>query len=64
MEIGRKIKENRVNKELTQEQLAKKLNVSRTTISSWETGRTYPDLEMIVRFIFRNESILQSINAC
>ncbi|WP_411830086.1 helix-turn-helix transcriptional regulator [Metasolibacillus meyeri] len=38
----------RVENKLTQEQLAEKLQVSRSTISSWETGRSYPDLEMII----------------
>ncbi len=38
----------RVENKLTQEQLAEKLQVSRSTISSWETGRSYPDLEMVI----------------
>ncbi|MGG5330738.1 helix-turn-helix domain-containing protein [Enterococcus sp. AZ163] len=48
MNIGDKIKEQRLKKEWTQEQLGQLLNVSRPTISSWEVGRNYPDLEMIV----------------
>lgn len=48
MNIGDKIKEQRLKKELTQEQLSDLLNVSRSTVSSWEVGRNYPDLETIV----------------
>lgn len=48
MNIGDKIKEQRLKKELTQEQLSALLNVSRSTVSSWEVGRNYPDLETIV----------------
>ncbi|EOH97085.1 hypothetical protein UAW_01567 [Enterococcus haemoperoxidus ATCC BAA-382] len=48
MNIGDKIKEQRLKKELTQEQLSELLNVSRSTVSSWEVGRNYPDLETIV----------------
>lgn len=48
MNIGDKIKEQRLKKEWTQEQLGQLLNVSRPTISSWEVGRNYPDLEMVV----------------
>lgn len=48
MNIGDKIKEERLKKEWTQEQLAKLLNVSRSTVSSWEVGRNYPDLETII----------------
>lgn len=48
MKIGVKLKEARLKKELTQENVANILNVSRTTISSWEVGRSYPDLESIV----------------
>jgi transcriptional regulator with XRE-family HTH domain len=39
----------RNNKNLTQKQLAERLNVSRATISGWETGRNVPDLEMVVK---------------
>lgn len=48
MNIGEKVKEQRLKKGFTQEQLGEILNVSRSTISSWEVGRNYPDLETIV----------------
>ena len=48
MKIGSKIKEQRLKKGWTQEQLAGLLNVSRSAVSSWEVSRNYPDLEMIV----------------
>lgn len=47
--IKDKLKEKRKESKITQEMLAEKLHVSRTTISSWETGRTYPDLNMVVK---------------
>ncbi|MEK4520107.1 helix-turn-helix transcriptional regulator [Psychrobacillus sp. FSL W7-1457] len=48
MNLSGKIKKLRAENKLTQEQLAEKLKVSRSTISSWETGRSYPDLEMVI----------------
>ena len=48
MDFGTQIKKLRNSRNLTQEQLAQKLNVSRQTISSWENNRNLPDLEMIV----------------
>ncbi|MEC6747861.1 helix-turn-helix domain-containing protein [Marinilactibacillus sp. XAAS-LB27] len=48
MKIGDKIKEGRLNKGYTQEQVAEILHVSRSTISSWEVNRTYPPLDMLV----------------
>ena len=48
MELSEKLKQLRADKKITQEKLAEILHVSRTTISSWETGRSYPDLQMIV----------------
>lgn len=51
MKIGQKLKEERSKKKLTQEELAEILNVSRSTVSSWEVGRTYPDLDLIVALI-------------
>lgn len=49
MEIGIKLNQLRKLSGMTQEQFAEKLNVSRQTISKWETGNTSPDLESIVR---------------
>ncbi len=44
-----KLIECRRKKELTQDALATALNVSRSTVSSWERGRTEPDLNMLGR---------------
>lgn len=49
MEIGNKLNQLRKLSGMTQEQLAEKLNVSRQTISKWESGGTSPDLESIVK---------------
>lgn len=46
--IGFKIKELRKKKDITQEKLAKYLNVSFQAVSKWETGIASPDLAMIV----------------
>ncbi|MCQ2483606.1 MAG: helix-turn-helix transcriptional regulator [Clostridia bacterium] len=46
--IGLFLKELRKEKELTQEQLADKLFVSRRTVSRWETGSNMPDMEMLI----------------
>lgn len=48
MEIGTQIKMRRQELNMTQEMLAKELNVGRTTVSNWESGRNYPDLQLIV----------------
>lgn len=48
MKIGHKLKELRTAHGYTQEELAAILNVSRSTISSWEINRTYPDLSILV----------------
>ena len=49
MDIGRKIQELRKVSGMTQEQLAEKLNISRQTVSKWETSSTLPDLESILK---------------
>jgi len=48
VKIGEKIKEARMSKGMTQEDVSKILHVSRSTISSWEVNRTYPDLDLLV----------------
>ncbi len=45
--LGTNIKEYRLKKGYTQEQLAYELGVSSQTVSRWETGTTYPDIVMI-----------------
>lgn len=45
--IAKNIKRLRTEKGITQEAFSKTVNVSRQAISSWETGRTQPDIEMI-----------------
>lgn len=49
MDIGKRLKQQRQEANLTQKELADLLFVSRQTISSWEVGRTYPDLETLVK---------------
>jgi len=49
VEIGKIIKENRTAKEMTQEELANEFFVSRPLISKWENGRSYPDLEQLLK---------------
>lgn len=46
MNIGNKIKELRVKKKVTQEELAKVLQVSTQAVSKWENGGS-PDLELV-----------------
>ncbi len=47
MELNEKLQELRRQKGLTQEELAKKLFVSRTAISKWESGRGYPNIDSL-----------------
>lgn len=47
MEFHEKLQALRKGKELTQEQLAESLYVSRTAISKWESGRGFPNIESL-----------------
>ncbi len=47
-EIGKLIKEKRIAKNMTQEELAKKLYVSNKTISKWETGKGIPSIDLLM----------------
>lgn len=49
MDIDIKIKNARIKANLTQEQAAEILGVSRQTISNWETKKTYPDIVSVVK---------------
>lgn len=48
IKMGIFFKELRKEKGLTQEQLAEKLNVSRRTVSRWETGSNLPDFDILI----------------
>lgn len=48
MILGKRIKEEREKKNLTQDQLAQTLNISRQAISKWELGTAYPDIERLI----------------
>lgn len=47
--FGENLQFYRKQKNLTQEQLAEQLDVSRQTISKWEAGTTYPEMEKILQ---------------
>lgn len=49
MKFGDRLKIERQQKHFTQQQVADDLNVSRQTISSWETEHSYPDIESLIR---------------
>ena len=49
IKIGKFIAECRKNKNLTQAQLAEKLNVTDRAISKWETGKAMPDSNIMLR---------------
>ena len=48
MKIGERIYLLRKEKNISQEELANELNVSRQTISKWETGESCPDIDKII----------------
>ena len=56
MKIGEFIRELRKENGLTQEQLAEQLNVSRRTVSRWETGNNLPDLDVLIEMILQGSS--------
>lgn len=48
MNIGKRIHEIREQKNLTQEQLASDLAISRQAVSKWESGKAIPDIENLM----------------
>lgn len=48
MDISNQIRRHRTERGLSQEELARRLYVSRNTISNWECGRTYPDAQSLM----------------
>lgn len=48
MEIGKKLKNARMEAGLTQEKASEEINVSRQTISNWENEKSYPDIISVI----------------
>ena len=48
MELGKQIKKYRQEVQLSQEELAERVYVSRQTISNWENDKSYPDVNSLV----------------
>jgi hypothetical protein len=48
VEISTQIKKYRNTMELSQEELAEKIYVTRQTISNWENGKSYPDIHSLL----------------
>ena len=47
LEFHEKLQELRKSRNLTQEELAEELYVSKTAISKWESGRGYPSIDSL-----------------
>ena len=45
--IGEKIAELRKQNNMSQEELAEKLGISRQSVSKWESGQSLPDIEKL-----------------
>lgn len=48
-DIGKNIRSIRTDKNMTQDELAEKLFVTRQTVSNYETGRSRPDIDMLLK---------------
>ncbi len=48
MELSNQIKKYRTNRNLSQEELAEKIYVTRQTISNWENEKSYPDIHSLL----------------
>ena len=49
-QLGSRIKQLRMQKGLTQTQLAERLGITKSMISAYECGLRYPSLDMLIKF--------------
>ena len=47
LKIGRILVEHRRRRNITQEELAEYIGVSKASVSKWETATTYPDITLL-----------------
>ena len=48
MDVGIRIKKYREKQNISQDELAEKIFVSRQTISNWENSKSYPDIKSLL----------------
>ena len=61
MNFGDNIKKVRTERNLTQQQMADKLLVSRQAVSNWENDRNLPDIEMLINIALTFEVSLDEL---
>lgn len=59
--VGKNIRAFREKKGVSQEDMAQELNVTRQTVSSWETGRTEPDIDTLHRISVYLETTIEEL---
>ena len=61
--IGAFIQEKRIDAKITQEELARKMHVSSTTIDKWEKGKVFPDIKKLEKLaIVLGTSIVEMLS--
>ena len=60
-DIGKNIRQLRVQSHMTQDELAQKLFVTRQTVSNYENGKSRPDVEMLVKISEVLKTDLQTV---
>lgn len=61
MNIGNQILTIRKEQQLTQEKFGELFHVTRQTVSNWENGKSYPDLQVLVDISDRFEISLDTL---
>ena len=61
MDLGNLIYKKRKEKGLSQEQLAEIINVSRQTVSKWETNETVPDIDSLKKLAINLNFSIDSV---
>ena len=64
MEIQGILKNLREKNNLTQEQLAERVQVTRQAVSRWETGETQPNTDTLIRFWVLHGNLFVSVAEC
>lgn len=64
MKICERLKEERKNTGMTQDQVAEKIMVSRVTLSHWENGKSLPDIVSLISLSDLYNVSLDELGVC